>query len=219
MNEMQHTIAKKIRYTKFSSVFPKFGLSVLLLTIFCSFLIVIATFTPIPLNVITFPGANLNSFDELIKVLNYIPQVPVIVMIASWLGYRAGFLAVLLYVVAGLVGVPVFASGGGLDYLAKIRFGYILGFFAGIYVTGKLISKKTNLKRAAVAAIIGVIAVHIIGVIYLTVVLFIQQEPINAIFSWMMQLSGMQIFYDLIFSIFAAFIGRLLRHVFWVVTN
>ena len=57
------------------------------------------------------------------------------------LGSKLGALAVLLYVVIGLLGLPIFAAGGGLAYIVEPSFGYLIGFIAGAYVTG-IIWKK-----------------------------------------------------------------------------
>ena len=59
------------------------------------------------------------------------------------LGSKLGALAVLLYVVIGLLGLPIFAAGGGLAYIVRPSFGYLIGFIAGAYVTG-IICEKTN---------------------------------------------------------------------------
>lgn len=229
MVQVQPRIANKIQYTRFFTNFPNFGFGTLLVAIFCAFLIVTATFTPIPLRILTIPEealantveffATLSSFDQITRVLNYIPQIPVIIMIAAMLGPRTSMIPVFLYVIVGLAGVPVFASGGGWDYLLRIRFGYIVGFFAGAFVTGSILSRKINKKFILLAAVLGVLAVHIIGTVYLTGVLLLNRESIYAIFGWTLQLSGMQIFYDLVFSIVAAFIGRGLRYLTWVATD
>ena len=39
-----------------------------------------------------------------------------------------------VYLIIGLVGVPVFASGGGPSYLIRPTFGYLLGFAAAAYL-------------------------------------------------------------------------------------
>lgn len=55
------------------------------------------------------------------------------------LGARRGFLAVLLYVVVGLAGVPVFAEmTGGLGVLGKPSVGYLLAFPLAAAVAGWL---------------------------------------------------------------------------------
>ena len=48
-----------------------------------------------------------------------------------------GFLAILLYLVVGFAGLPVFAGGAaGLGVLAKPSIGYLLAFPIGAAVTG-----------------------------------------------------------------------------------
>ncbi len=222
---MANQLLKRFHFIKFLEPFPKFRLGALLVAIFCSFLIVIATFTPVPLRILTIPGealsnsgaffANLHSIDQITRVLNYIPQIPVVIMIASLLGPRIGMISVFLYVGAGLFGFPVFASGGGITYLARLGFGYIIGFFAGTFVTGHLLSRETGMSNIIRAAVFGVIAVHIIGIVYLGGMLLLKQESVFAVFGWIWQLSGMQIFYDLVFAIIAAFLGRFLRKALW----
>ena len=44
------------------------------------------------------------------------------------LGKKIGTFAVGAYVLMGLIGIPVFASGGGPSYLFQPTFGYLLGF-------------------------------------------------------------------------------------------
>ncbi|MDR2090881.1 MAG: biotin transporter BioY [Clostridiales bacterium] len=53
------------------------------------------------------------------------------------LGKRGGMLSVGIYVALGLLGLPVFANGGGgIGYVLNPRFGYLIGFFAGSYAAG-----------------------------------------------------------------------------------
>ena len=54
------------------------------------------------------------------------------------LGSKKGALSVALYVLLGLVGVPVFTEGGGPSYIFQPTFGYLVGFIAGAWLTGKL---------------------------------------------------------------------------------
>lgn len=46
-----------------------------------------------------------------------------------------GRASVCIYIVLGLMGLPVFAEGGGLAYVLKPSFGYIIGFAIASYVT------------------------------------------------------------------------------------
>ena len=44
------------------------------------------------------------------------------------LGSRLGSLSVLAYMILGLIGLPIFSEGGGIGYVFKPSFGYIIGF-------------------------------------------------------------------------------------------
>ena len=47
------------------------------------------------------------------------------------MGGRLGAVSVGLYAVLGLAGLPIFAEGGGIWYVMKPSFGYIIGFALG----------------------------------------------------------------------------------------
>lgn len=49
------------------------------------------------------------------------------------LGGKLGAVSVACYVVLGLLGVPIFAEGGGLSYVFQPTFGYLIGFCAGAF--------------------------------------------------------------------------------------
>ena len=51
------------------------------------------------------------------------------------LGSRLGTVSVLSYMLLGLAGLPIFSEGGGLWYVFKPSFGYIIGFAVGTFVT------------------------------------------------------------------------------------
>ena len=50
------------------------------------------------------------------------------------LGSRLGGMSVVMYLILGLAGVPIFTEGGGLMYVVKPTFGYLLGFAIGAFV-------------------------------------------------------------------------------------
>ncbi len=78
------------------------------------------------------------------------------------LGGKKGALSVLCYIVIGLIGVPVFASGGGLGYIFEPTFGYLIGFCAGSFITGIIANRNRtpSLKRMLIANFAG------LGVVY-----------------------------------------------------
>lgn len=92
------------------------------------------------------------------------------VLAGAILGKRLGALAMAIYVVMGLIGIPVFAGDppfGGLVYLVKPTFGFILGFVVAAYVTGWLLEKGNSFLGYLKATIVGVISTYVIGLPYL----------------------------------------------------
>ncbi len=83
-------------------------------------------------------------------------------------GKNAAALAQIAYVVLGLFKLPVFAQGGGWDYLQQPTFGYILGFIPGSWVCGFLAFQgKRRLESLAFSAICGLLVIHLCGIVYL----------------------------------------------------
>ncbi len=85
------------------------------------------------------------------------------------LGRKLGSMSVLIYVLLGLMGVPVFSSGGGIGYIFMPTFGYLLAFIIGAYMAG-LLSEKLSHKpfvNNIIASIINLIIVYSLGVLYM----------------------------------------------------
>ena len=84
------------------------------------------------------------------------------------LGGKRGFIAVCIYIFPGLIGIPIFASGGGIGYIFQPSFGYIIGFAVGAFVTGIIANKsdKPGYKRLLAANFIGLGIVYLLGMIY-----------------------------------------------------
>lgn len=84
------------------------------------------------------------------------------------LGARNGFLSIVAYLIIGLIGVPVFAHGGGLGYLIKPTFGFLIGFAFAALFAGLLTNreKKPRFSRLVVVALVGEMAYYACGLIY-----------------------------------------------------
>ena len=84
------------------------------------------------------------------------------------LGSKLGFLAVMSYIAVGLAGIPVFAAGGGINYILQPSFGYLIGFAFGAFITGKIAEsfKKISLKILIAANFAGLLVVYALGMIY-----------------------------------------------------
>lgn len=84
------------------------------------------------------------------------------------LGGKLGCASVTIYILMGLFGLPVFAQGGGLAYILKPSFGYIIGFAVAAYVTGTISNKVSNpsYKRLLSASFTGLFIVYSFGMAY-----------------------------------------------------
>ncbi len=84
------------------------------------------------------------------------------------LGSRLGAVSVLSYIALGLVGLPIFASGGGITYVLVPSFGYIMGFCAAAFVAGKVAhtGSRPTFARIFAGALAGMIIMYAMGISY-----------------------------------------------------
>ena len=98
------------------------------------------------------------------------------------LGPVNGALAVVVYIVLGLVGLPIFTQGGGPGYIFQPSFGYIIGFAVAAYVTGQIANEKSRpgYRRLLAADFIGLFIVYAFGMVYYYVISnFVINTPIG----------------------------------------
>lgn len=87
---------------------------------------------------------------------------------ALLLGGRLTAMTIGIYILMGLVGLPVFTAGGGLSYIVHPTFGYILGFMAGGYIAGRMTErmKEKTVLGLLKAGCVNLSVVYLMGVIY-----------------------------------------------------
>ncbi len=100
--------------------------------------------------------------------MNFTLQFFFVLLAALLLGARQAFLCVLTYLAVGLVGVPIFAAGGGPAYLLRPTFGFLIGFAAAAWVTGTVSSKTRSfsLKGLMAACLCGFTVMYLSGMFY-----------------------------------------------------
>ncbi len=110
-----------------------------------------------------------------------IPMYPVpltlqtlfVLLAANILGKKAGTFSQLLYLAAGLSGIPIFASGGGPGYIFQPSFGYLLGFVPAAYFVGMFVENidYENYRKAFILLLVsntvGLAIIYISGLSYL----------------------------------------------------
>ena len=111
----------------------------------------------------------------------YIPTQPVpftgqtlgVLVVGGALGLRRGAAALLLYLVVGSIGIPVFAEGAsGFSVVTGVTGGYLVGFVVAAAIVGRLaeLGWDRHLGGAAGMALIGTAAIYAIGVPWLKIV-------------------------------------------------
>ena len=223
---MSKRVEKQINSFKYKGEPIKITFGTLILTGLCVLLIIIATFTQItlkhpyfPLNTFTFLAGNVTDTEILhhfIKSYKYIPQIPVVFFIVALLGRKFGILSSLIYIILGLF-FPIFALGGGISYLFEYGFGYILAFIPAIFFAGTLLKGKTDLLRIFLISLIGVLTIHILGILYMFFIATLRHAPMDLVTGWIMSQSGVRIIYDIFFAMIAIFLGRQARKLLWIV--
>ena len=96
-------------------------------------------------------------------------------MAAVLLGPRWGTLSQAVYVLLGLVGLPIFTQGGGIGYFLKPSMGFLLGLIpmalvAGL-VAGDPAEPKHRALRLAAALAAGELVLYLIGAPYMGLIL------------------------------------------------
>ncbi|MGD0552945.1 MAG: biotin transporter BioY [Sedimentisphaerales bacterium] len=122
-------------------------------------------------------GSLILGFSSQIKVYLPISPVPItgqtfaVLMLAALLGSKRGVLAIIAYLVEGILGLPVFAGGMGPATLIGPTGGYLVGFVAVAYVVGRLAEmgwdKRVSTTVAAMLA--GEIVLYAFGVCWLAI--------------------------------------------------
>jgi biotin transport system substrate-specific component len=119
-----------------------------------------------------------------------IPIAPVPVTLQSFfvilsgilLGPRAGALSQIIYILVGLIGLPVFSGGGGISYVMKPTFGYLLGFVAASATAGYFMRKRpVNAFTVLIASALGMCMVYLVGTSYLAMYLYAVMQKSDAI--------------------------------------
>jgi biotin transport system substrate-specific component len=141
--------------------------------------------------------------------------MPFVVMLAGGvLGARLGAMSMVVYILLGLVGIPVFASPpfGGPAYVLQPTFGFLPGFVGSAYVIGLLLKnrKQGGLPVYFFSMVAGVAvyyfilnvylgqAVSIIKVIYIGFIPFIALDLVKAAAAALMAKALYRRLYDIV---------------------
>ncbi len=140
-------------------------------------------------------------------------QCAICILCMLLLGPRDSLIAVLLYIIMGLIGIPVFTAGGGIGYVLQPTFGYLLGYVIALPVGGVIASGFKNDARPAffrmlLGALIALAIVYTTGVMYMYLLLkFYVRSPIAIGKAW---LTGCAVFLptDIMWCVVGSIVAR-----------
>ena len=122
----------------------------------------------------------------------------------------------ILYLIVGFFIYPIFAFGGGLEYVQNYFFGYLLGFIFAILIAGKILKSKHTLKTRLLASVFGILAIHITGFIYCVFLAIFNVIDFNIIGPVVYVVTVSRIIYDILFSILLLLIAPYIKNVLWI---
>ena len=126
------------------------------------------------LSLIVFFGSIILAISAKIKIPFYpVPmtmQTFIVLLLGISFGTKIGVATIILYLLEGIVGLPVFSNsperGVGLVYFTGPTMGYLLGFISACYLTS-LIRQNENYLRIFMKLILSVSTIYILGVLWL----------------------------------------------------
>ena len=97
-------------------------------------------------------------------------QTFIVMFIGISLGYKIGLAAITLYLVEGIIGLPVFSNsperGVGLVYFLGPTMGYLIGFLSACFIAS-LIKEKDNYFVIFLKLIFSASTIYILGILWL----------------------------------------------------
>ena len=138
------------------------------------------------------------------------------------LGARLGAITVSAYVLLGLLGVPVFASGGGPAYILQPTFGYLLAFILQAWLGGFYTRQVSAVSygRLLAANLLGMTIVYVIGISWFYLFSnYVIDTPIP-LWTAIFYCGVLQVIPDFLLCLAAAAIGlRCYRSGVWIAEN
>ena len=127
---------------------------------------------------VIFLGSILLTISSKIKIPFYpVPmtmQTFVVLFLGISFGYKIGLATVSLYLVEGIIGLPVFSNsperGIGIIYFTGPTMGYLLGFVIAVYVAGKFNFNKNYLLNF-IKIVFSVLPIYVLGLIWLGILI------------------------------------------------
>ena len=92
---------------------------------------------------------------------------------------KYAFFSQIVYMAIGLIGLPIFSTGGGISYMLMPTFGFVLGFCLCATLTSLLVrknlaalmqdhaEKRVRIAKIVMYSVVSIVAMYIVGVAYM----------------------------------------------------
>ena len=193
---------------------------IIFLIVCCTNLIIWSTFVQFDITHFILPkgvfsGEKLN-YKDFLYTYKIIPQIPIVIFVGALLGRKYGIISILLYIILGLFVIPVFAIGGGARYIFEYGFGFILAYIPAVFFADSILKSGFSNKNMLKASFVGVLTIHLIGILYMLFIASLKHEGLNFITGWIAAQSGLKIAYDFVLSFALVFVAKYARILFWI---
>ena len=150
-----------------------------------------------------------------------IPVVPITLQIVFALmsgivlGAKRVMLSQLLYIILGLIGLPVFTSGGGPQYILSPTFGYLIGMIFAAYIVGKLRENMEHITilKLFLISMVGIGVIYIFGLVHLYSIKNLYLGQATSVWSVLYYGFLVTIVGDILKAIIVAFVSKKLIYV------
>ncbi len=145
-----------------------------------------------------------------LSVVPFTLQSLFVLLAGLLLGGNLGAVSVCLYIAMGLLGLPVFAEGGGVAYILKPSFGYLIGFVAGAYTAGRIARAAVSpgYGRLLAASFSGLAVIYLVGVTYYYLFSALYLQNAAGLWPLLLYSSALTIPGDAVLCIVAALLGK-----------
>ena len=97
-------------------------------------------------------------------------QTFVVLFLGIACGYKIGIVTVTVYLLEGIIGIPVFSNspekGVGIAYFTGPTMGYLLGFLSAVFFSG-FINLKDNIFLIFIKLVFSVSTIYLLGIFWL----------------------------------------------------
>jgi biotin transporter BioY len=213
------TIMQRVAYP------PRLSLNAILVTVFCFVILMSSGLLPINLTSPLQWGLR----PDLQHAMPYTLQLPVAFGLVVFLGPYLGTGMLLCYMALALLGYPLFANGGGLDYISQPGFGYWLAtLIVACPVSARFSSRSIPLGDKFLAKpnssriwqvlkqlVLSVLAIHALGILYVVGLYLCGQVSPESLPGWLSRLSLEAMPYDCLAILIGCSLIKPIRLLFW----